>query len=207
MKHYKDRTPFDSNVIEYWAPISEIAFPYLEKDKYFVSSFGRVWNSYENFYVVQGFDKRKYRIVKLLGRYPDGEPYNKTKTVHRLVMETFAYFPECKDYDVDHIFRNKNDNRIIALRWCTRKENFEYAMELGAHLEKPIKYSEEIVLKVHELAAMGLSDQEIAKILDIDIDRKAVGRLRSAASERVRRVLSAHGLNPIYHDAWGSILR
>lgn len=44
------------------------------------------------------------------------------KTVHRLVMLAFVLNPNNYS-DVDHINRNSLDNRLINLRWCSRKMN------------------------------------------------------------------------------------
>ena len=49
---------------------------------------------------------------------------NALRTVHRIVAETFIEKP--KGYgkvEVDHINRNRQDNRVENLRWVTHKEN------------------------------------------------------------------------------------
>lgn len=46
----------------------------------------------------------------------------KTFTVHKLVATAFLDNPDNKDC-VDHINRNKNDNRIENLRWASFSEN------------------------------------------------------------------------------------
>ena len=47
---------------------------------------------------------------------------NTTTLVHRLVAETFLSNPQGYT-EIDHINRNKSDNRACNLRWCTHSEN------------------------------------------------------------------------------------
>ena len=44
------------------------------------------------------------------------------RLVHRLVCQTFLPNPENK-LEIDHINRNKLDNRLENLKWCNRSEN------------------------------------------------------------------------------------
>lgn len=54
-----------------------------------------------------------YRGARIRGRH---------YSIHRLVAETFIPNPENK-MEVDHINRNKADNRVENLRWTTHREN------------------------------------------------------------------------------------
>lgn len=60
-----------------------------------------------------GSKKHGYLYVRFNG---------KRSSVHRLIAETFLDNP-MNFSEVDHINRNKSDNRVENLRWCSHKEN------------------------------------------------------------------------------------
>lgn len=62
-------------------------------------------------------NSKGYIVAKL---YSNGQSYN--KMVHRLVLETFCPIDD-KDKEVDHINRNRSDNRLENLHWVTPSEN------------------------------------------------------------------------------------
>ena len=95
---------------------------------YQISNIGRVksldrkfWNGYtwcnKKGQMITINKKRNYSEVRLC---KDGKPKN--HSVHRLVAFAFieGYF---EGAEVDHINTKKKDNRVVNLRWCTRKEN------------------------------------------------------------------------------------
>ena len=51
--------------------------------------------------------------------------------VHKLVCESF-YGPKPEyNSQVDHINRNRQDNRVLNLQWCTPSENIRWAVRRG----------------------------------------------------------------------------
>lgn len=54
----------------------------------------------------------------------------KTNYIHRLVAQTFIPNPDNLT-DVDHIDGDKDNNNVENLRWCTHKQNINYAIEKG----------------------------------------------------------------------------
>ena len=106
------------------------------EDYYMVSTEGRVVSLSRQKRTVHGtFYWTKPKLLKQTIGYSNGIPYyrvsladkngeQKKFTVHRLEMLTFVPNPN-NFSDVDHINRNSLDNRIVNLRWCTRKMNME----------------------------------------------------------------------------------
>src|SRR5210317_2419157 len=91
---------------------------------YQVSNLGRVKNKHGRILKLN-YDMRGYDKVDL---YIDKK--RKAYKVHRLVMLVFEgdrpYDHNRKEhYQIDHINRNKKDNRLCNLRYCTRDENMK----------------------------------------------------------------------------------
>lgn len=105
---------------------------------YQVSNMGNV-KSLERYELTNGRVKIRKRKEKILKPHPNGEGYpcvvlsknsnQKTHRVHRLVAQAFIPNIDNKPC-VDHINRNKLDNRVENLRWVTNQENMNNPLTL-----------------------------------------------------------------------------
>lgn len=87
------------------------------EDKYQVSNLGRIKRIDRNIEIIGSSNSKGYLAVKLTMN-----GICKTKTIHRLVAETFIPNFHNKS-EVDHINTVRTDNRVQNLRWVTHKEN------------------------------------------------------------------------------------
>lgn len=103
---------------------------------------------------------RKGKILRLLTTkhgylayyFGNGKDKRKMIRIHRVVASAFIPNYEGKPM-VDHINRNRKDNRVENLRWCTLKENMNNPLTLE-HLKncRPnFKHSEETKKKLSEI--------------------------------------------------------
>lgn len=108
------------------------------EDRYQVSSLGGVRSKDMILYKSNGrIEHKKGRYIKL---HPDNRGYithtfcssngiRKRMSIHRVVATAFIPNPDNKP-QIDHIDRNRANNSIDNLRWCTLKENMNNPLTL-----------------------------------------------------------------------------
>lgn len=106
---------------------------------YEVSSFGRIkslkWNKERILKPMK--DVNGYLFVNFR---KDGKL--KMFKIHRLVLQTFNPIDNMDELQVDHKNRNKEDNRLCNLRWCTRKEQQYFEdQDWCTHAKKVYQYT------------------------------------------------------------------
>ena len=129
------------------------------KGLYQISSFGNVkrGDKVRKTYISNGY--------YTLSLYKNGKETH--KRIHRLLGETFIPNPENKPY-IDHINRDKLDNRLENLKWATTIENsHNHSLYITNKLkEQNIGYSKHHKLYVFRIIRFGIKHTKYFKTLD-----------------------------------------
>lgn len=148
--------------VEQWKPITvDNVKPY-----YLVSTYGNIFSTYYNKYLIPHDNDHGYLQVSLMTNN-GGRIFRK---VHRLVMITFAYVYGCENLQVNHINANKHDNHINNLEWVTAKENVQHAINLklrssvGENNPKAL-ITENDAINISNMIIEGYSDEYIANCI------------------------------------------
>ena len=117
--------------------------------RYQISSLGRVKSKQRITKCNKGFMNRKERLMTHQLRGKKGYEYacvrlrtdmgvTKTYSIHRLVAQAFIPNPENKP-TVDHINRDRLDNRVENLRWATHEEQQSNKIVSTGQIKVPVK--------------------------------------------------------------------
>jgi len=140
-----------------------------EYDNYFASRKGEIYSDKngELFKLKPYLINTGYAIVSI--RNDEGQI---TKTVHRIIAETFIPNPNNKK-QVNHINCDKEDNRVENLEWVTCSENHKHAFNNGIKTQAGINNSrcrltENEVLEIRNAYRLGCFTQtEIAEAYNV----------------------------------------
>ena len=181
--------------------IHETYLPFLEYPTlYLVSNFGRIFSIRHNQYLSPSFNKHGYLQVTL---YPE-TGLKKYYRVHRMVMMTFAYRPDYKELQVNHLNGHKAWNVYCPghkdhnLEWVTCAENIQHAIQTGLvplgedrhdskHTNEQI---EEICTLLEEFP--DISPKELACLLDIPYNENFRGLVKSIKYNKTWRSISCN---------------
>jgi hypothetical protein len=164
---YDSRGPFDSNAMEFWAPITSNAVPNVMPDYYWVSTFGRVWTKRKNRLKAFSMHRKGYYQTHFRSIYG----YEVNRKIHIVVMKTFMYFPGCDAFEINHIDGIKTNNHITNLEWCTHSQNTIHAINMGLKtvFGKPyvVRLNDYQVKMIKVLADQRYDEMTIRRVLDI----------------------------------------
>ena len=168
LSNYKDRSIFESNIVEFWAPINDYVIPNIIPGRYWISSWGRTWNTNTNRPIGLSVHTKGYYQASLgttIGT-------RVTRKIQRIVMLTFAYFDDNASYEVNHKDTIRTDNRIFNLEWMTPSENTMHGINNGFKKVFGHDYSSNItqeqVLQIIELDNQGYNPYVILYKLGLE---------------------------------------
>lgn len=138
------------------------------KDYYTVTSDGEFYSDNSGKMKTRNRAGTEYQIINF-SLISGGK---RTFRAHRLVLMAFNPVENMDELEVNHIDGNKKNNKLENLEWCTTSENQLHAIRTGLSTIKrgeecpSHKLTEKDVLKVFELKEEGLTNREIAKIVN-----------------------------------------
>lgn len=127
LEEYHQRSIFDSNCIEFWAPVTDFVIPNIVPNRYWVSTFGNTYDmkSGKPF----GLSTHGKGYFQMPFKTLDGKRI--TRKLHRVIMLTFCYVPGCENLEVNHKDSNRKNNNITNLEWATSSENTIHGILYG----------------------------------------------------------------------------
>ena len=107
-----------------------------------------------------------------------------SKSVHRLVLETFKPYENMNNLDVNHIDGNKLNNHLTNLEWLTRRDNLKHAHDTGlinniGEGHPNAKLSNADVLEILQRLDTGELHEDIAS--DYGVGKSCIGKINIGA--------------------------
>lgn len=142
--------------------------------KYQISNLSRVKRKRDDALIGTTYTKDFYHSIKLV----NDAGQRKTTRLHRLVALTFIPNPENKP-EVNHIDGNKDNNSIENLEWVTGGENQKHSYQHKLRKPANINYQESLVIRVCELLEQGLTNAEIVKEINGEMNSNQICKIRN----------------------------
>lgn len=158
----------------------DCTYPPLIQGRYMIRSDGVIYDKVLKRCIPQHADQRGYVRTSLY--CSDGS--NKDISVHRLVAYEFCNPPEnYTEYQVNHIIPNPSLNAYINLEWVTPNDNMQHAKAMNL-MRKDVysnrKLTDTEVREICKLLEIGMySDEEIVKMLNLNIHKSAISSIRN----------------------------
>jgi len=118
----------------------------LDFPKYEVSNLGRLRRKKNNRVLKLSKNRTGYIFIRIKNK----DKIRKSVSIHRLIAKTFLIQSEDLN-QVDHIDRNKENNNLDNLRWCTA----------GFNMSNRKKISKDIIMEIIKLYKNGINEEEI----------------------------------------------
>lgn len=128
LKPMWDQFPQLYGLPEIWKPITKAIVPNVIQDKYFVSTYGRVFSTIRNVFLSPVETANGYFRVFLRHDESDKGLYY---LLHRIVLMTFYPIPDADSMQVNHKDGIKSHNWYWNLEWNTSLENIHHAINTG----------------------------------------------------------------------------
>lgn len=151
---------------------------YPLKYDYYVRDNGTIFSGKTHKILSVQLDKNGYEKVRLISE--DGKRHR--YSVHRLVLENFNPIDGMQDFQVNHIDRDKRNNRLENLEWTTCKENIAHAIKnnLRSKINGAAKLTIEQVKEIFIRSHKGETNISLGKEFGIHPDQ--IGRIKNRHS-------------------------
>ena len=155
------------NQYEIWLEINSFVHENFIENRYYISTFGRVYDNKRKIIIPQTISTSGYYVISFGSKVK----YNTIRLyVHRVVLITFVYIKNFKELQVNHIDGNKLNNCVYNLEWVTCEANIQHAYSTGLNHSGEnsflSKYSVEDVHLVCKCIQDGMSHKQIAQLLN-----------------------------------------
>lgn len=149
-----------------------LKYPGVNKYKYVISNYGRVFSFVNEKELKYHFDKDGYKRIGII-RIIDGKKLKSPIGIHRMVAFTFVKNKDDKCNIVNHLDGDKSHNYYKNLEWTTPGGNTRHALLMGLQINSGPNapnsvYSEELVRMICADLEAGMDCFEIYKSITGD---------------------------------------